>query len=312
MNEKTKADYRRLAANFYATRLNGQPPSPKRLQDALRASAPEYRPAYWRRLRNAIEFDQREKKFSEAANRIASTQNPITNPASNAERVRYEAVEVKSKQRRAKGITPADANKLEQHFHDAGDLTSERVLVICRALGCRPAEISGVRVHPDGTVKIPGAKGRADRGIPERTITIDPITTNRVLDALRHLHLESGGRMAPVVAKVQDRVARGARKLWPRRKAHPSLYSYRHQMGSDLKASGMDPVRVAYVMGHRSTESVEVYGDRRKASGGRTPLPAPGADLSQVIVNHKERPAKQRQAAPVVQKRSFDSEGPGM
>lgn len=49
--EKTKAEYRRLAAHFYEKRLGDEPPSPKRITDALAGCAHEYRPAYWRRLR---------------------------------------------------------------------------------------------------------------------------------------------------------------------------------------------------------------------------------------------------------------------
>ncbi len=58
MREKTKADYRKLAEHFYATRLPGQTPSPKRIADALAACATDYRPAYWVKLRGGTGFDQ--------------------------------------------------------------------------------------------------------------------------------------------------------------------------------------------------------------------------------------------------------------
>ena len=62
-------------------------------------------------------------------------------------------------------------------------------------------------------------------------------------------------------------------------------------MGSDLKASGMSRVEIAYAMGHQSTQSVEVYGNRRKASGRGGIKPAPNADMSMVRENHTQPPA---------------------
>lgn len=73
-----------------------------------------------------------------------------------------------------------------------------------------------------------------------------------------------------VIHRVQSRLERVTLRLWPRRKARPTLYTLRHQMGAGLKASGASRAAIAYVMGHQSTQSVEVYGDRRSAkrSGG--------------------------------------------
>ena len=92
MNESTKASYRKLAGNFYRSRLAGQIPTPKLITDGLIAAAPHYRPAYWRRLRNALEFDQRERGYPEAAERIRRTVNPVTKQGSQ--------LPVKPKQRR--------------------------------------------------------------------------------------------------------------------------------------------------------------------------------------------------------------------
>ncbi len=109
MNEKTQASYRTLAAHFYEKRLDGQPPTPKRLADALKACAGEYRPAYWRKLRNALAFDQREKGFTEAATRLDATVNPLTAEGASGEGV-------KAKQPRSKRVTQADEERLMKHF----------------------------------------------------------------------------------------------------------------------------------------------------------------------------------------------------
>ncbi len=63
-------------------------------------------------------------------------------------------------------------------------------------------------------------------------------------------------------------------------------------MGSDLKASGLDRVQVAYIMGHQATSSVDVYGNAKTARGGRSlPKPSADADLSKVRQDHSEPPA---------------------
>jgi len=108
MTPTTQDAYRKLAANFYKTRMGGQALTPKRIADSLQAAASEYRPAYWRRLRNALAFDQQEKGFKDAATRINATQNPITREGST------EAVP--AKQPRSKRVDIADENAILGHF----------------------------------------------------------------------------------------------------------------------------------------------------------------------------------------------------
>lgn len=71
--------------------------------------------------------------------------------------------------------------------------------------------------------------------------------------------------------------------LWSRRKKHPTLKSFRHQIGFILKASGQSPEAMAYVMGHQSTESISVYGDGCSGADRQSYLnPVEGIDLSEV------------------------------
>ena len=67
MQEKTKADYRKLATYSYATHIPGQPPSPKRIKDALAKFAPECRPNYWLRLRGAVVMLPKRNQLSNAS-----------------------------------------------------------------------------------------------------------------------------------------------------------------------------------------------------------------------------------------------------
>ncbi len=298
MQTKTEREYLRLAMHFYETRLGGKPPAPQRVRQALEACAGEYRPAYWRRLRGALALAQEAAGYPDAAKLIRATKNPITAPGSTAE--------VKPKQRRAKAIAPADQERLRARLEERGDRAALAVLEVIRLTGCRPAEIASVRVEGD-QVRITGAKGRRDRGIPERVLQVQPLQAAWIQRAIATLREAApGGDIAAEVGRVQDRVARAGQALWPRRAATPTLYSWRHQMGADLKASGMSRREVAYVMGHRSTESVNVYGDRRQASGSKGPRPAPGADLSQVIENHSEHIGKKPDRQKIQPRRGFD------
>jgi hypothetical protein len=275
MNEKTQQDYRKLAANFYKKRLDGQSPTPKKIADALKQAASEYRPAYWRRLRNALAFDQSEKGFLDAANRINSTKNPVTKEGSEAE--------IKPKQPRSKRISEKDEVALMKHFTEMNDPVTTAAMFVAKYTGARPSEMSQMLIV-DGKVFIPGAKKNeaGDRGA-DRVVELPPAVVSAISKALPYLQ----GDIGP----TQDKIRNAAKKLWPQRKSVPTLYSWRHQLGADLKASGLDRRSIAYVMGHQSTESVDRYGNSRTARGGKVlPKPAAEADLSKVRETHGKPP----------------------
>ena len=82
---------------------------------------------------------------------------------------------------------------------------------------------------------------------------------------------------------IRDRLRKECRALWPMRKQHPTLKSFRHQLGSTLKASGESDEAIAYMMGHQSIESISVYGNRRSGAGHKLHIrPTQDADLSKV------------------------------
>lgn len=281
MKDKTKSDYRKLAANFYAKRLGDQPPSPKRLADALRACAGDYRPDYWRRLRNAIEFDQREKGHRKAADRVAGTHNPMTTDAQ-GKPLPVADRQVKPKRRAVHSINDQDERKLSDAVKAAEDRELMAALFIAKHLGCRPAEMPTITDQGDGRFIIHGAKRTGNRGA-DRTLIADEGIRKGLSSCVKVMQGAN-------IGAVQDRLERLSKRLWPRRKARPTLYSYRHQMGSNLKASGMDRVAIAYTMGHQATESVERYGDRRAAKGSGGLKVQPDADelaLSSVRQTHR-------------------------
>jgi len=276
--EKTKAEYRKLAAHFYEKRLEGETPTPKKITDALTACAGEYRPAYWRRLRGALALDQEEKGYDKAAARIRETINPMTTDAHGPLDKGLRGA-VPPKRRRAKSISEQDRERLYAQFlelmRDAegealeGHQQTLSALALADNLGVRPAEMLGLRVDLErGVVHVSGAKKTGERGA-DRTLALpdDQAMQQHIASAVKVLQ-EAEARKPGVMRRVQSRLDRISRQLWPRRQARPSLYTFRHQMGAELKSMKLDRRAIAYIMGHQSTQSVEVYGDRRKSRGG--------------------------------------------
>jgi hypothetical protein len=264
MNETTKKAYKSLANNFYKTRLNGEPPSPKRVCDALKACAGEYRPAYWRKLRNALAFTQHDAGFSDAAEKINAVKNPITKKNSN--------LQVKKKQTRAKSVNAETHKKIITEIKKRKDKQLLAVVITAKITGARPNEIPGIEVLENGEVFIPGSKKRGDRGL-DRTLRFSETETLYIEKAVAVIR-KNGGKS--VIGKVQDRLFRISKKLFPNRKAKPSLYSYRHQLGADLKSQGMPIIEISGVLGHQSVESCSAYGNPKNGSTKRSVKPTIG------------------------------------
>jgi len=310
MNESTKKRYRGLAENFYRERLGDLPRSPKRIADALKASAVDYRPDSFRVVRCALAFDQGEKGFKEAADRISEVKNPVTQRRSdllaiinNKELPGGERLAAgdelkkmsgespgKKKQKRCKNISDADFKLML----DGASLDVYAALYIGRHLGCRPVEMPTIEFE-GSFAYIHGAKVTEDglRGLSRMIDLGSEATAEKVATAVRRLNQITDGKSGRM-AKIQSRIQRLTKRLWPRRKVRPTLYTLRHQMGSNLKAGELDRASVAYLMGHQSTKSVDRYGDRRfGAAAGSSPIkPAVSMDKINDLVrsNHTTSP----------------------
>jgi len=272
MNEQTKQSYLSLAGHFLKTLLidNGITPTEKNIRQALLACAPDHRPNYWRRLRRALVVQQLEAGFSKTAKAIEKVVNPIT--AVDAS----EAVKAlkKPKQQRRKHVEKDEHILLKRHLTNKGDKCLVAMIELARIVGCRPIEMMTLQLHNNHQILITGAKKTEDglRGM-DRTLILSPADYNVVARAILTLHEykhTQGLSEDQLQSRLQHRLATATKRLWPRRKHQITLYSYRHQMGSDLKASGRSQVEVAAVMGHQSVDSVSVYGNRRRSSRNLT------------------------------------------
>ena len=215
--------------------------------------------------------DQLARGNSDTANAIRKLINPVTAPNSKMPR--------KSKLKQIRKVPFEDFKALYKHLHAGGNLDEAASLVLAYWIGVRPCEMRTISVSGN-QVKIIGGKKSAElhRGA-DRTLVIDKPKILKLIEWAAHRM----SKCPRTNTAIRDRFRREARALWSRRKQVPTLKSFRHQIGSILKASGESPEAMAYIMGHQSTESISVYGDGRSGADRQSHLrPVEGIDLSKV------------------------------
>lgn len=74
---------------------------------------------------------------------------------------------------------------------------------------------------------------------------------------------------------VRQRLLRLTKRLWPRRRLRPSLYSARHQFRADAASVGRTAIEQAALMGHISIRTAESHYGRRRHGNGQARI---GAD----------------------------------
>lgn len=315
LDPKTMDSYRKLAENFYKKRLTGQKVTPKTIADALKAASADYRPDYWRKLRNALAYDQIEKKYCDAARSLSAVKNTITSPPTTAHKRLMDkaGVKVKQKQKRLKKVNQDDLERIKNDAAENGHVGVQCALKIAEITGCRPAEMLNIECRENGTIFIPGAKQtqKGNRGLDRLVIASDADFNDLKLAVGTLKSLQPG--KAGTMHKVQSQLDRINKKIWPRRKINFTLYTVRHQFGSVLKSSKeFSREEIAYLMGHQSTQSVEIYGDSRSAQkGSKSPIkPAPGAKPMELVRNKTKEFGKARTKTPGT--RHAPASGPGL
>ncbi|WP_270831014.1 site-specific integrase [Aeromonas sp. QDB03] len=297
--KKTELEYTKLARFFYQRLENKSLPlTAKNIAHELLTCAPNYRPGYWQRLRCALVYHQNTLGYVDAAERIRGTKNPVTAYGSK--------LSVKSRQPRVRSINPTDEAALILYFNQRGDISMVSTILIFKNTGIRPAELAGLRVDGNRLI-VMGAKRSHDgkRGA-DRILLLDGIDSGMLKYCVMQAQRVDVGVM-------QDRLRAAGKKLWPRRKSLPTFYSWRHQLGSELKGSGLDRQRIAYVMGHQATASVDRYGNRKSARGGRLPSCPTDADLIGIRITHSQLSADNthyiKQKPPVINQVNNNSVG---
>ena len=140
-------------------------------------------------------------------------------------------------------------------------------------------------------ISIMSAKKRDDRGL-DRLIKIEDCHTGKIRKAIALLAEVPDEQKENLHNVARMRLARFVAKEFPRRRAKPSLYTLRHQMGSDLKSSGMPETKRSAIMGHRSTQSIQVYGNSKSGKQREILVSKSTTDKVTTVVNARKIPNK--------------------
>ncbi|WP_318493581.1 hypothetical protein [Photobacterium leiognathi] len=151
--------------------------------------------------------------------------------------------------------------------------------------GMRPCESQNA-VLEDKKIIITNAKNTNGRSHGTlRTIPLNHLDNKTIHLINEHLRISNNmyenGEWENYYLNCRTLIHRLAKKLWPKKKKLPTLYTGRHQFAANNKASGNDLVSIAYLLGHISTKtSVNHYGRKKNGNKSRTP------DLSNITIPH--------------------------
>ncbi|WXL26400.1 site-specific integrase [Ectopseudomonas mendocina] len=271
MQPDTLKKYQTRARNFYHDHCGSDAPDSAQICAALLALAPNYRPNAFSTLKNALMNDQLARGNTQAAKAIRNLVNPVTAQGSQ--------IKKKPKLKQIREVTIEDFKTLYKHLHVGGYLDEAASLVLANYLGVRSCEMRTITVVGHLVHVIGGKKSAELHRGADRTLLIDKPNILKLVEWAAHRMSEC----PRTNTAIRDRFRKECRSLWPRRKKHPTLKSFRHQLGSILKASGESPESMAYIMGHQSTSSISVYGDGRLGEGMKCHIrSADGTDLTRI------------------------------
>ncbi|MCL5975397.1 MAG: site-specific integrase [Gammaproteobacteria bacterium] len=219
----------------------------------------------WRIQRNAIAFMFENVGQYDHARVIHEMKNPVSLPENRHLR--------KKKRGDCKRVLETEHSKIVQYIlkRNKPNWALLAVLEVVRETGVRPCEIDKMTFNADNSsLDIISAKKTEDglRGL-DRTLYFDTGQFNTLTaahKAWKQHKLLSGSDSTKAMKLLQDQLARVTKALFPRRKNRITFKSYRHQFGSNLKASGWTRRETAAAMGHQSVNSLSLYGNIRNAS----------------------------------------------
>ena len=274
MQPETLKKYQTRARNFYRDHCNGSATDSAQICAAMVALAPQYVSSSFRVLKNALAADQLARGNPVAAEAIRSVTNPVTAPGSTMPR--------KPRPRRVRSVSKQDVALLVRHLSDTGCGDEWAAVMLAYVTGARPCEMRSIEVEGNLVTIRGGKKSRKLKRGADRVLLIE---NRKALKAVT-LAAERLRHAARSDTAIRDALRKACRQLWPRRTVQLTLRSLRHQLGANLKASSDSPRHLAYIMGHQSTESIDVYGDRRKGEGRKLYVaPANDADVESVRVS---------------------------
>lgn len=258
----------KMAHSFNTKHFGNRDPSLEETLHFLKLDAPHYRKGSWVNIRGALATYWWSIGNTSGAQVISQTKNP-------------DAHVKKSKMDRCKNVTHEEFEAMLQTTYRLRNWTASSVLFIARYFGCRPSEMNSIQQVDDQKFLIIGSKKREDRGIDRIIYIDDPEIAKSMSVAIEAV------RDVPT-RNLQLAIEYVAEKTFPRRKIRPTIYSFRHSLGGTLKAAGINRSFVAYLMGHQSTASVDVYGDRRSGKNNSLFI-LPGVEVEEILSLVREK-----------------------
>lgn len=156
------------------------------------------------------------------------------------------------------------------------------------------------------TLIVCNAKVNENRGNGEvRHLVFDPETQFQEIEEIQNLlqkfslYLkDTNGSFFLLYDKCRKRLCYVTKKLWPKMKERPTIYSARHQFAANMKKSGLSKKEVAALMGHKSDASAGIHYAYKSKGEIVNPPTSPANEIQSVLekdVNFWQTVAKQGQ-----------------
>lgn len=271
-----------LADRFYRLHHKSEERTFRKITDSLLALSLRVRPDVWRQFRNAVSYEASYLGNQQLAENIKNLFNPTTINI-NDPRISNDKKSIiklsgrqPKKQNRCRRVPEKDHSKIIEHLTKNLDPAVLGALLLAYFTGIRPAEMLEMELIPaQNAIFINTAKQteKGDRGL-SRELTFSQAEYEIIEQAYfavqsEKLNLDRSGNICKLdrtMKRIQNRLAAITEKIFPRRVHRITLYSYRHQMGSNLKASGFDHIAIAAIMGHQCVNSIDKYGNAKSAT----------------------------------------------
>lgn len=308
MIEKTKENYLNRFKDFqekYLRHCNGEYEA-EDLENAMAQASLKLKKSSWVVLRNAVAYSLSDQGNDDAAIFVKNIKYTYSDDTS------------KPSSGIAHQVSAAEHKKIFEYLFDRIDEQDcpavMGAVLLAKNLGVRPSEMFSISMLGNNWIKVIGSKktkyesGEEYRGL-DRHINVSEETYKYCKNALVFIHQELEKDNDPTLAmkRIQGRFSTVIKNLFPDNKRNITLYSYRHQMGSNLKASGLGVREVGALMGHRSVESVFKYGNRR--TGQAMPLIHASSDSVQMVrVRHNRSPNPQESIGEMIDRLKDENE----
>ena len=183
---------------------------------------------------------------------------------------KWPADAVNQKSTFAKRVKHDDYLKLMEHLKQAGKKEEHAALYLVKHTGIRPSELAELHLSSGGELYVSGAKKseKLQRGADRCIEFTDKKIEKQCKAAIKIINDAKRWNDRSTEA-IRKAVNVESRKCFPRRKAPPTMKTFRHQFGSDVKAmikrGEISREEAAYILGHQSTDSMDKYGNVKNA-----------------------------------------------